>query len=120
MTDTDGIGCPGDLAFAEHHALRFTRRSRCRQADPSFYRLERFIGRCLFQQGIACLPGNHLSVGASKALCLLRSFNKQDIRSVLLSYAGLFFIRSIWREWNQHMTATEGAEPDHGIDNAAG
>src|SRR5436853_3004543 len=111
MTGTNGIGRPGYLAFAENHAFWFTCRSRGRQADPSFYRLDRLTERCLLQQGIAYLPGNHLSVGASKALCLLRSFDKQDIRSMLLSYAGLLLIRSIWREWNQHMTATERAEP---------
>ena len=120
MTGTNGIGRPGYLAFAENHALWFTCRSRGRQADPTFYRLDRLTERCLLQQGIARSPGNHLSMGAGKALRILRSFDKQDIRSMLLSYPGLLLIRSIWREWNQHMTATEGAEPDHGIDNAAG
>src|SRR5260370_31453806 len=120
MTGANMISRPHYLAFAENHTLRFTRRSRCRQADPSFQRLDRTTGRWQFQQRVARLPGDYLRLRTGKALRLLRFFNKQYIRPVILSYTGFFLTGRILRQGHQLMTSAEGTDPHHRVSYASG
>ena len=120
MTGANMISRPRYLAFAENHTLRFTRRSRCRQADPSFQRLDSTTGRWQFQQCVARLPGDYLRLRTGKALRLLRLFNKQYIWPEFLSYAGFFLTGRILRQGHQLMTATQGTDPHHRVSDASG
>src|SRR6266487_4670044 len=120
MTGTNMISRPGYLAFAENHTFRFTCRSRCCQADPSFHRLDRTTERCQFHQFVARLPGDYFRLRPGKALRLLRSFKKQYIGPVFLSYAGFFLTGRILRQGHQLMTTTQGTDPHHRVSYTSG
>ena len=148
MTGANMISRPGYMAFAENHTFRFTHRSRCRQADPSFQQLASVgalsdvwsggsgpgdcmwpsesrarinsLAPCPFQQCVARLPGDYPRPGTGKALRLLRFFNKQHIRPVSLSYTDFFLTSRILRQGYQLMTATQGTDPHHRISYAPG